>query len=175
MDAAIFIEQPVTRKHFVNVREKSSWSGNIAHTQEISDSLNISFSSYQRVTQQGLDLRSKEKSASHAGVVERFFACTVSRQEETFACSIPDGEAEHAMEVSHALYTIFFVGVNYRLRVAVRMEAMSFLNQCFAHRLVISDLAIEDDPDISCFIAHWLMSTTQIDNAQTSKAQSERT
>jgi hypothetical protein len=61
-----------------------------------------------------------------------------------------------------------------RLCIAVRAELVALLSQLLAEYLVVPNLSIEDDPDISSFVGHRLMSAVQVDDTKARKTEAYR-
>jgi hypothetical protein len=60
-----------------------------------------------------------------------------------------------------------------RLRITAGVEDMALRLQLVTQRLVVPDLAIEDDPDVAGFIGHRLVSTAEVDHAEAPEAQAD--
>ena len=56
--------------------------------------------------------------------------------------------------------------MNDSFRVAFCRKAVAFPDQILAQRLIIVDLAVEDNPHRAVLVGDWLMTCSQIDNAQ---------
>ena len=64
------------------------------------------------------------------------------------------------MQTGNTIHAILFIGMDYGLSIAIRAEVVTFLNQFFAQRLIVPDLAVKDDPDLAGFVRYGLMATT---------------
>jgi len=51
---------------------------------------------------------------------------------------------------------------------------VALLSQLLAEYLVVPNLSIEDDPDISSFVGHWLMSADQVNDTNACKTEAYR-
>src|SRR5579875_499059 len=60
------------------------------------------------------------------------------------------------------------------LGIAIGAELMTFLDQFLPKLLVIPYLAVKHKPDITRFVAHWLVSAAEVNDAQARKAQAGR-
>jgi hypothetical protein len=73
----------------------------------------------------------------------------------------------------NAVITVFFVEVENGFGIAARGVTVTATFQIRADRSVIIDFAVEDNPNGSVLVRHWLVATAQIHNAQTPEPKSD--
>src|SRR5205823_5444321 len=103
-----------------------------------------------------LELRGEAEGPVFLGVEERLLAEPVPRQEEAAPAAVPDAEGEHPAQAADALRSPLLVGVDDRLGVGARAEAVPESLQFGAQRLEVVDLAVEGDPDAAVFVGERL-------------------
>jgi hypothetical protein len=69
----------------------------------------------------------------------------------------------------NAVISIVFIEVEDRFGIAISGIAMTALFEYWSKFGMIVDFSVEDDPKSSVFIAHGLMPTRQINNAEATK------
>ena len=79
---------------------------------------------------------------------------------------IPDGKGKHPAEMMDAVITVFFIEVENRFCIAARGIAVTATFQIRADRCVIIDFTVEDNPNGSILVRHWLVAAAQIHDAQ---------
>src|SRR6185436_1924721 len=104
-------------------------------------------------------------------IEQRLLAETIARQHQLLAPVVPQRDREHAVELARKLITHLLVEVNDDLGVALRREAVPLLFEALAQLLEVVDLAVLDGPDRSVLVAHRLMATGDVDDAQPAVAQ----
>ncbi len=106
-------------------------------------------------------------------VVKRLYAQPIAGNEQRLMRAVPDGKGKHSAQVLDAVFPIFFVQVNDGFRVAVSAITMATRDQLLTQDRVVVNLAIENDPDRSIFIADGLVPGCDIDDAEPSHAQAD--
>src|SRR2546428_589057 len=76
--------------------------------------------------------------------------------------------------MSYAVRTIFFIGVDDRFCIAICAKLVAFLEKFFTKCFIVPDLSVEDNPNISSFVGHRLMTITQIYNTKPCRTQAYR-
>ena len=84
---------------------------------------------------------------------------------------IPDCKGKHAAEVVNAIFAIFLIEVDDGLGVTVRSKAVTTFFQIMTKVGVIIDLAVKHNPNVPLFVAHRLMATEYIHDAQPSERE----
>src|SRR3546814_7245862 len=79
---------------------------------------------------------------------------------------VPDRDGEHAIESRKPIEPVPLVDAQDDLGVAVRIEGYARLTQLAADFAMIVDLAVEHDVNSAVGRMHWLMSTSEVDDAE---------
>src|SRR5689334_16312523 len=106
-----------------DVPEECIWCGDIAIHQVFVQRNGIDFA-WNASLEDGFDFRTKDQPLAIPVVIQGFFAKAITREQETFAFSIPDGEAEHTAQALNTLITIFLVCMYDNLCVTTGTEVV---------------------------------------------------
>src|SRR4029078_6445792 len=119
----------------------------------------------------GAELRAEDQLSIYLSVKERFFANTIS-SEEQFLCSlIPNSECKHSAKIFWTIGTVLIIGMNDRFGIAVGVEGVAQLREFFAKLKVVVNLAVENDPGTAIVIVYRLLATFQVDDGETTHCQ----
>src|SRR5262245_65904187 len=98
--------------------------------------------------EQALQLRAEhELAVRQQRVEERLDAEAIAREEERLAITVPEREREHAAKALDAGFAPLFPRVDDHLGVALRAEHVTARHERRDERLLVVDLAVEDDDD----------------------------
>src|SRR5207249_4446240 len=78
---------------------------------------------------------------------------------------------KHPIQSREYGVAVFLVSMNYALRIALRGKPMSLFLQLPLKLPEVIDLSIKHDPNGSGLIRKWLMTGTNINDAESTKAQ----
>ena len=104
-------------------------------------------------------------------VRERLDAEAVAGDEQSLAGRIPDREGEHAAQVLHDVVAVLLVAVDDRLGIGARPELVATVLQGITHRVVVVDLAIEDDLDRAVLVSDGLVTAPDVDDREPSHSE----
>ena len=90
----------------------------------------------------------------------------VTRQEQLPSLRVPYGDRKLAIQMSNAVRTIRFIGVQHRFGITVGCKLMAARFQITAELWEVENLTVEDDPQASVFVSDRLLPTRQVDDAQ---------
>ena len=116
------------------------------------------------ILQQGLELAGEEESVRFEAVEQRLLAEAVASEKQLFSPVVPDGQREHAAEVSDAVGTVLLVKVDDGLGVAMRAEAMAAGFEVRPQLAVVVDFAVEGNPDRLVLVRQRLSPGGEVDN-----------
>ena len=105
-------------------------------------------------------------------VVEGLDPKTVSGGEELMLAFVPDDEREHAAQVLDAVRAVLLIKVDNAFRVAVSAIGVTLGEQFFSKFDVVVNFAVEYDPDGAVFVANWLMTSLDVDDAEAPHSES---
>ena len=126
VDPALVIDQAPARFYLLDVPEHAlTRRPGGAHDEDLRQALFIQFRLYQRIGQQGLDLRPENKGASLDRIKQRLHSQAVAPQEQALLCLIPDSEGEDPVEALDALRPPFYVGDQQHLRIRIALERVT--------------------------------------------------
>ena len=121
---------------------------------------------------QGLQLRTEQQGAvGQHGVVQRLHAEPVAREKQRLLGAVPERKGEHAAESIDAALPPALPGVHDDFGVAACLEDVPERLQLGDQRLIVVDLAIEDDDDIAILVVDRLLAGREIDDRETSVAE----
>src|SRR6266540_4218574 len=112
-------------------------------------------------------------SSVELGVVERLDAHAIAAQKQPPARPVPNGEGEHAVEPLNQIVTPLLVGVSKDLGVGAAFEAVAVANQLLAKLRKVVQFAVQDDLDRPILVAKRLVPASDVDDAQTTRAESD--
>ena len=124
-----------------------------------------------RELEKRLQFRGEREPVRQGDVVQRLDAQTIAGQQQTPLRGVPDRKRKHPAQMVDAAWTELFPQVNDGFGVAGSPKTMTARGEFLAQLAVVVDLAIEDDPDRSIFVADRLLAAVQVDDAQASHAQ----
>ncbi len=163
---ALAIEQRCSRRQFLDPSDDAAGSRHVLVSHEVVERLDIPLQRHPWRHDHRLELRPEDDALWPIVDVERLDAQPVAGEEELLAPPIPDGKPEHAVEPSHAVRSPLLVGVDDRLGVAARAEAVAAGLQLGPQLGVVVDLAVEDDLDRTVLVGHRLVPPGEVDDAQ---------
>src|SRR6185437_11791013 len=161
--------EPVSGGQLFNSGECTPGIRNIAELEINSDGFGVHGHWNARRTET-FQLAAEVEAFGNPGVIKRFLAEAIAREQQLAPPSIPDGVREHSAEFRNARNPFFFVEVNQRFGIAVGGEAMALCDELASQILIIVDLAIENDPHRTVFVRERLVSARKIDDAQAAHA-----
>ena len=103
--------------------------------------------------QQRLDLGGEGEPPGLLGVEQRLLPEVIAREQQAAAAPVPDREGEHAAQPREHPLAVVLVQVDQHLGVAAGPELVAPGHQLAAQRLVVVDLAVEDDLDAAVLVA----------------------
>src|SRR6266851_1403957 len=113
-----------------------------------------------------------EYNARLVGCVKQgFLAHAIPGQEQLAFLGVPQCDRKHSAKHSKAVLAMFFVEMDDRFRVGLRAEAMATAFQFPAELRVVVNLPIQHHPKAAVFIRDGLMSTGEVYDAESAKAQ----
>src|SRR5436190_20903306 len=98
----------------------------------------------------------------------------VASDEQFFSSLVPNRKRKHSTQVLNTGRAVFLVQVQYRFRVAVSLIDVTACFQAFAKIRVIIDFAVVRNVKGAVFVRHRLMTTRDVDDAETAMAQTDR-
>jgi hypothetical protein len=154
--------------------EHRAWLGDVTEREVLLDGERVERAVEPAVGQHRLQLRAE----SHPAVVEqcvvhRLDAHPVARQEEALLVLVPESEGEHAAQLVDAAFAPGLPGVHDALGVALRVEHIAQGLQFRHQRLVVVDLAVEDDGDRPVRVEQRLLAGGDVDDRQPTVAHAE--
>ena len=118
--------------------------------------LEVHLAGYSGMLEDRLDLGGEEQRAVLQGVVERLHAEPIPGEQHPSPASVPEGEGELALQLVDARLPALLVKVDDRLRVRPAAIPVTAGLEPAPKRLVVVDLAVEDDPDGFVLVRHRL-------------------
>ncbi len=121
-----------------------------------------------RMGEERLGLGGEGETAVDGCPVERLDAEPVAHQQQPLGALVPDGEGEHAVQVSGDVLTPFGTGAQDHLGVAAGTEAVSQVRQSGPEFVVVVDLAAvaEDEVGFVRSVGHRLDTAGRVDDGQ---------
>jgi len=107
------------------------------------------------------------------GVVERFDAEPIAREQQPAVRGVPDREREHAAKPVDAALAPLLVAVNDDLGVRACLEPVTARDEVRANLREVVNLAVEDRPHRAVFVRQWLIAGREIDDAQTPVSETD--
>jgi hypothetical protein len=107
-------------------------------------------------------------------VIDQLDAVSIAGQNQTLAPHIPDGEAEHPVQVFEDAVSPMFVAMHNDFGIAGSAEAVAVTFQFLAQFREVVNLTVEDDPDGFLRIGHRLVAAFEIDNGKPPEPEPER-
>jgi hypothetical protein len=123
--------------------------------------------------EQRFDLGGKQERPRSACEVERLHAKTVAHEQQALPGAVPETNREHAVEARDDVDAPFFVSVDDGFGVGViRLESMAARLELASQRLMVVNLAVEDDVHGAVLVGHRLVCTRrQVDNGKAPERQ----
>jgi hypothetical protein len=118
-----------------------------------------------------LELGGEREAVGEHGIVERLDPEPVARQHQRARGVVPDGEAEHSLEVVEGVGPAGLPRVHDRFGVRARAEHVSRRGQPRGQLAIVVDLAVERDPDGAILARHRLAARLEVDDAQPADAE----
>src|ERR1019366_7074829 len=137
----------------------------------LSQSAPIEFRFHAGIRENRLDLRSEKEGFAVPAVVEGLDSKAVPRRKNHALTAIPNHEGEHATQVLHAVTAILLIQVDDGFRVAARAVGMAPSLQPDSQLCMVINLTVEYDPDVLIFVGQRLMTTLDVDDAETPHGQ----
>src|SRR6476620_3037822 len=128
---------------------------------------------HSRIRKDCFDFGAEEQCATVVSIVQRLNAQPVTRDEQSFSRSVPDGKGEHSTQVLDTLRPILLIQVDDAFGVAVGTIAMTAHFKILAQVLMVVDFAVEDDPDAAKFITERLVASLNIDDAEAAHSETD--
>ena len=126
-----------------------------------------------RITEKRAKFGSEEKFSAMVGVVERFNAEGIAREDEAFFAGVPDGEGEHAVESGETVGPVFGPSLEKNFRIGLCAEGGSAGFEIAAEFEVVIYLSIKNDVPASICGGHGLGSAGEIENAEAAVAEAD--
>ena len=123
------------------------------------------------VQEDALQLRTEIYFTVLKTVVQGLNAHSVASENKAAFGAHPDGNGKHPAEPGEARATPAQKGIEDDLRIAPRLEDISFRLQLSAQFDAIENLTVEDNDNIAIKTEKWLISVLEINDAQASRAQ----
>ena len=124
-----------------------------------------------RMGQQRSQLRPEHQAVAELGIVERFLAHAIPREEKNLASRVPQREGEHAVEMFDTGFAEVLPGMDDDLGIGLGREAMAAPQQGLAELDVVVDLAIEDGPHRAVLVGQRLAAALGGDDTKTPMAE----
>jgi hypothetical protein len=122
-----------------------------------------------------LGLGGKEKAAGQAGIVEGFFAEAIPGKKQATLLRVPQRERKHALDTLKAIGSLLRIGVQQHLDISPRREHMTARTELVTQSIRIVDLAIGDEVESTVLASERLLTSNQINHAQTPHDEPYRT
>src|SRR5215216_917071 len=119
----------------------------------------------------GFDFRSEDEQAINNRVVKRVDAEMIAGQKEPPVIAVVNDKGKLAIDLVEEVDAMLLVQMKQDFDVRFGPEAMAFLDQYFLQLGVIEDLAVAHQNYRAVFVVERLVTTLQIDNAQTPEPQ----
>jgi hypothetical protein len=98
---------------------------------------------------------------------ERLDSESVSAEKEPPPGFIPDGDGEHAVDLTERIDPLVFIEVQYHLGVSPGAKAMAPSDELPPQGLVVVNFSVEDNPDAPILVGHGLSAVRrEVDYAQ---------
>ena len=126
------------------------------------------------VRHQRLELGSEQQlPIGQQRVVKRLYPEAVAREKQRLRLLVPQREGEHAAEALHARLAPLLPRVNDDFGVAARMEPVTGGREFRDQRLIVVDLAVEDDADRAVLVVQRLLARREIDDRESAVPESD--
>src|ERR1700732_1405147 len=116
--------------------------------------------------QQYFRLGSEQQRAVKHTPIERLFAKTIARDEQTTTTVIPQRKGEHAVEMLNHLTAVFFVKMRQDFGVRGTAKRVAARFQIGAQLAVVVEFAVEDHGYTLIFVESRLLAGEQINDRQ---------
>ncbi len=103
-------------------------------------------------------------------IVERLLTTAIPAKECLASARIVQRKREHPVELLHAIFSPFLIGVNDNFSVRARAEGMSLLDELIVKFDVIIDLSVETNRQGTVLIVDRLPSPIQVDDGESPHA-----
>ena len=120
-----------------------------------------------------LQFRAKDDAIAVGIVVKRLLADAVTRQQQTALVAVPDDNREHASQLREALFSILLIEMDDSFGIRPGCKPVSFGDEFLAKVSIVIDFAIQQDPDGAVLVADWLMTSSDVDDAEPPMPQSD--
>jgi hypothetical protein len=97
----------------------------------------------------------------------------VARQHEPAQPTIPERYRELPIQLLHEVEPLLLVEVDERLRVAMRSELVTALDEILPQLEIVEDLAVEGHPNGAVLVTERLLTGTQVDDGQPAMSQAD--
>ena len=104
-------------------------------------------------------------------VEQRFLSKPIASEEHTAPAQVGNRKGEHAVEALDACVAILFVGVDDGLCIRPGAKHVTAGGQEPTEVVMVVDLAVEHNPDLSVFIGHRLLAAGAVDDGKTTMAK----
>ncbi len=170
-DLAVLKNGKVPGSKFADAFPNRAWMGDVLVGEELVDRRRINLGADAIDCGDRFQLAAEHQPVVLDRVIQRFLADPVAGQHQTVTAGVPDGNREHAIQLRKAVSAGVFVQVNDRFTVAMGGELVAAAFQTPAQSLIVVDLAVKDHLNRAIFVAHRLMGTFQVNDAQAAKAE----
>jgi hypothetical protein len=160
----------VARRELSRCREDARSLGDVTKREELGDRFDREVAREVGEGQKGAQLGTEGEPRVLRPVVERLDPDPVAGDEEPLPVGVPDGEREHAAEPVDHLLPVVLVQVDEGFGVAARAKPVAPALQLRAERVVVVDLAVEDDHDRAVLVGDRLVPAGHVDDAEPAHA-----
>ena len=102
----------------MDLRECGAWIGNVAKGKITQQALRIEFCEFGRDGKQGLDLRSKQQTATRNGIVQGLLAESVAGKKQALTSLVPNCKGEHPPQFLNTVVAVLFIEMDNCLSVS---------------------------------------------------------
>ena len=113
--------------------------------------------------QYALDLRRVAQIIVYHGVVQRLDAEVVARQKDRLVILVVDSEGEHTAQHGQHILAPLLKTVYQHLAVSVGSKGMSLRLKLFSELLIVIDLAVEGEHEITVLVSDRLIACIEVD------------
>src|SRR5262249_42609485 len=124
-----------------------------------------------RMRQQDLHLRAEVDLASAPAEVERLDAHAVAGENQAASRLLPDGKAEHALELLEAVGIPFEKSPQQDFGIGRRSKLVAAAGEGLADFTVVVDFPVEDQDGASILARHGLFAVFEVDDAEAHSAE----
>ena len=163
----------MARRQFPDVLPHRFRPGHIAIGQVVPYGLPVQTARKEIRSEKRLDLGGEHQDRAVPVVIERLDAQSVPDQEEFLFAIIPGRHGEHSVPVVNGFRPLQGQALQDDLGIARGLKSQTGFFQTGANGFVVVDLSVVDDSESGSTVPHRLVTTGEIDDAESSHAEGE--